>query len=96
MIVFDHSHDGELWFCDDSKVRFETAYADIPFVHDVCAFSQVSYDASDQRIRELFDRGGHRTLTEHGNAAETAAIRAGVNKRQVDEWVSRLADLDCF
>ncbi len=96
MIVFDHSRDGEMRSCDDCKARLGIAYADIAVVHDVCAFSQVGHDASAQRIRESFDRGGHHALTELGNAAEIAAIGAGVNEWQVCGSVLKLADFDGF
>ena len=95
-IVFDYSYDGVMRSYEDSKARLETAYADILFVHDVCAFSQGSQDASDQRVRELFDLGGYRALEELRNAGEIAAIGAGVNEWQVCERLLRLADFDCF
>ena len=69
--------------CEDSKAHFETECADILFVDDVCAFSHGSKVASDQRVRELFDRGGYRALVELRIAGEIAATGAGVNEWQV-------------
>ncbi len=95
-IVFDYTYDGVMQSYDDSKARLETAYADILFVHDICAFSHGSREVSDKRARELFDRGGYRALEELRNAGEIAAIGAGVNEWQVCEKLLRLADFDCF
>jgi D-threo-aldose 1-dehydrogenase len=95
-IVFDYSYDGVMRSYEASKARLEVTKADILFVHDVCAFSQGSQEKSDARVRELFDLGGYRALTELREAGEISAIGAGVNEWQVCEKLLGLADFDCF
>jgi D-threo-aldose 1-dehydrogenase len=95
-IVFDYSYDGVMRSYEASKARLQVAKADILFIHDVCAFSQGSQEKSDARVRELFDRGGYRALTELREAGEISAIGAGVNEWQVCEKLLGLADFDCF
>ncbi|MDN3721654.1 aldo/keto reductase [Roseibium salinum] len=95
-IVFDYSYDGVMRSYEASRQRLQVANADILFVHDVCAFSQGSQEASDARVRELFDLGGYRALTELKEAGEVAAIGAGVNEWQVCQKLLGLADFDCF
>ncbi|POF34221.1 aldo/keto reductase [Roseibium marinum] len=95
-IVFDYSYDGVMRSYEASKARLQVENADILFVHDVCAFSQGSREASDARVRELFDLGGYRALSELREAGEIGAIGAGVNEWQVCEKLLGLADFDCF
>ncbi len=95
-IVFDYSYDGVMRSYEASRGRLQVANADILLVHDVCVFSQGSQEASDQRVRELFDMGGYRALCELKEAGEIAAIGAGVNEWQVCEKLLGLADFDCF
>lgn len=95
-IVFDYTFDGVMRSYEASRDRLGVANADILFVHDVCAFSQGSQEASDARVRELFDDGGYRALTELKKAGEIAAIGAGVNEWQVCEKLLGLADFDGF
>ena len=95
-IVFDYSYDGVMRSYEASKTRLQVSCADILFVHDVCAFSQGSLEASDARVRELFDLGGYRALNELKNAGEISAIGAGVNEWQVCEKLLGLGDFDCF
>ncbi|KZM50164.1 pyridoxal 4-dehydrogenase [Labrenzia sp. OB1] len=95
-IVFDYSYDGVMRSYEASKARLQIRNADILFVHDVCAFSQGSQEASDARVRELFDLGGYRALSELREAGEIGAIGAGVNEWQVCEKLLGLADFDCF
>lgn len=95
-IVFDYSYDGVMRSYEDSKARLEVDNVDILLVHDVCAFSQGSEDMSDQRVRELFDRGGYRALTELKASGDIQAIGAGVNEWQVCEKLLSVADFDCF
>ncbi|WP_425607303.1 aldo/keto reductase [Roseibium sediminicola] len=95
-IVFDYSYDGVMRSYEASRERLGVANADILFVHDVCAFSQGSQEASDARVRELFDDGGYRALTELKDAGEIAAIGAGVNEWQVCQKLLGLADFDGF
>ncbi len=95
-IVFDYSYDGVMRSYEASKERLQVENADILFVHDVCVFSQGSQEASDARVRELFDEGGYRALSELKDAGEISAIGAGVNEWQVCEKLLGLADFDCF
>jgi D-threo-aldose 1-dehydrogenase len=95
-LVFDYSYDGVMRSHEASLKRLGVAKVDILLVHDVCVFSQGSQAASDARVRELFDRGGYRALTELRDAGEIAAIGAGVNEWQVCEKLLGLADFDCF
>ncbi|WP_420414070.1 aldo/keto reductase [Roseibium sp.] len=95
-IVFDYSYDGVMRSYEASRSRLKTANADILFIHDVCAFSQGSQEMSDQRVRELFDLGGYRALSELKDAGDVQAIGAGVNEWQVCEKLLGLADFDCF
>lgn len=95
-IVFDYTYDGVMRSYEESRVRLGVRNADILLVHDVCAFSQGSQEASDAKVRELFDGGGYRALTELRDAGEIAAIGAGVNEWQVCERLLGLGDFDCF
>jgi D-threo-aldose 1-dehydrogenase len=95
-IVFDYTYDGVMRSYDASKARLGVAHADILLVHDVCVFSQGSQEASDAKVRELFDGGGYRALTQLRDAGEIAAIGAGVNEWQVCERLLGLGDFDGF
>jgi len=95
-IVFDYTYDGVMRSYAESKARLGVANADILLVHDVCAFSQGSQEASDAKVRELFDGGGYRALRELREAGEIAAIGAGVNEWQVCQRLLELGDFDCF
>jgi D-threo-aldose 1-dehydrogenase len=95
-IVFDYTYDGVMRSYEESKIRLGTDHANILLVHDVCAFSQGSQAASDAKVRELFDGGGYRALTELRDSGEVSAIGAGVNEWQVCETLLGLGDFDCF
>lgn len=95
-IQFDYSYDGVMRSYEASKTRLGVAHADILMVHDVCVFSQGSQQASDRRVRELFDLGGYRALDELRQTGEIAAIGVGVNEWQVCEKLLNLADFDAF
>ncbi|HWU64819.1 MAG TPA: aldo/keto reductase [Ensifer sp.] len=95
-IVFDYTYDGVMRSYEESKARLNTDHADILLVHDVCAFSQGSQEASDAKVRELFDGGGYRALAELRDAGEVLAIGAGVNEWEVCEKLLGLGDFDCF
>ncbi len=95
-IVFDYTYDGVMRSYEASKARLNTDHADILLVHDVCAFSQGSQEASDAKVRELFDGGGYRALVELRDAGDVSAIGAGVNEWQVCEKLLGLGDFDCF
>ncbi|MXU64371.1 aldo/keto reductase [Oceanomicrobium pacificus] len=95
-IQFDYSYDGVMRSFEDSQMRMGGAKPDILLVHDVDVFSHGSQEASDARVRELFDAGGYRALDELRSAGEIAAIGAGVNEWQVCERLLGLADFDGF
>lgn len=95
-IVFDYSHDGVMRSHEASLKRLGVDAVDILLVHDVDAFSHGSREASDARVRELFDRGGYRALTELRDAGAVKAIGAGVNEWEVCERLLGLGDFDCF
>ncbi|WP_170405180.1 aldo/keto reductase [Ruegeria arenilitoris] len=95
-IVFDYTYDGVMRSYEASRQRLDVAKADILLVHDVCVFSQGSQEMSDAKVRELFDGGGFRALTELRDSGEVAAIGAGVNEWQVCEKLLGLGDFDGF
>lgn len=95
-IVFDYTYDGVMRSYEASRERIGVENADILLVHDVCVFSQGSQEASDAKVRELFDGGGYKALSELRDAGEVAAIGAGVNEWQVCEKLLGLGDFDGF
>ncbi len=95
-IVFDYTYDGVMRSYEASRERIGVANADILLIHDVDVFSQGSQELSDAKVRELFDDGGYRALTELRSAGEIAAIGAGVNEWQVCERLMGLGDFDGF
>ncbi len=95
-IVFDYTYDGVMRSYEASLKRLGVANADILLVHDVCVFSQGSQEASDAKVRELFDGGGYKALSELRAAGDIAAIGAGVNEWQVCEKLLGLGDFDGF
>jgi len=95
-IVFDYTYDGVMRSYESSLDRMGVSNVDILMVHDVCVFSQGSQEASDAKVRELFDGGGYKALTELRDAGEIAAIGAGVNEWQVCEKLLGLGDFDGF
>jgi len=95
-IVFDYTYDGVMRSYEASRARIGVANADVLLVHDVDVFSQGSQEASDAKVRELFDGGGYRALDELRSAGDVAAIGAGVNEWQVCERLLGLGDFDGF
>lgn len=95
-IVYDYSHDGVMHSHEASLKRLGVDAIDILLVHDVDAFTHGSREASDARVRELFDRGGYRALEELRASGQVKAIGAGVNEWQVCEKLLGLGDFDCF
>lgn len=95
-IVFDYTYDGVMRSYEASKERIGVDHADVLLVHDVDVFSQGSQEASDAKVRELFDGGGFRALTELRSSGDVTAIGAGVNEWQVCERLLGLGDFDGF
>lgn len=95
-VIFDYSYDGVMRSFEESKARLGIERVDILHIHDVCASTHGSQEASDAAVRQLFDKGGYRALTELRGAGEISALGAGVNEWQVCERLLGLGDFDCF
>lgn len=93
---FDYSYDGVMRSLEDSLKRLKQDRIDILLVHDVDAFIHGSREASNKRVRELFDEGGFRALEELRATGAVKAIGAGLNEWQVCETLLGLGDFDCF
>lgn len=94
--VYDYSYDGIMQSHESSLARLGVEKIDILLVHDVDTYTHGSIEASDNRVRELFDLGGFRALDELRQAGQIKAIGAGVNEWQVCEKLLQLADFDTF
>lgn len=95
-IVYDYSYDGVMRSHEASLARLGVDAIDILLVHDVDVFTHGSREASDARVRELFDAGGYRAMEELRAAGTVKAIGAGVNEWEVCETLLGLGDFDCF
>ena len=93
---YDYSYDGVMRSHEASLSRLGQHHVDILFVHDVDVMSHGSREASNTRVRELFDRGGYRALEQLRAAGAVRAIGAGVNEWEVCETLLGLGDFDCF
>ena len=95
-VVFDYTHDGVMRSHDSSLDRLGVEAIDILLIHDVDVWTHGSQAAADEKVRELFDRGGYRALAALKAADRIAAIGAGVNEWQACETLLERADFDCF
>ncbi len=95
-IVYDYTYDGVMRSHEASLARLGVERVDILLVHDVDVFTHGSQEASDAKVRELFDGGGYRALCELKEAGQVRAIGAGVNEWQVCERLLGLGDFDAF
>ena len=95
-IVYDYTYDGVMKSFETSKERLGVSGVDILFVHDVDIFTHGSQEASDAKVRELFEGRGYRALEELRNAGDALAIGVGVNEWQVCQKLMDLGDFDCF
>ncbi|WP_367714443.1 aldo/keto reductase (plasmid) [Nitratireductor sp. GISD-1A_MAKvit] len=95
-IVYDYTYDGVMRSHEASLARLGVEHVDILLVHDVDVFTHGSQEASDAKVRELFDGGGYRALCELKEAGQVRAIGAGVNEWQVCERLLGLGDFDAF
>lgn len=93
---FDYSYDGVMRSHADSLKRLNQDRIDILLVHDIDEPTHGSREASNRRIRELFDRGGFRALEELRTAGVVKAIGAGVNEVPVCETLLEMGDFDCL
>lgn len=93
---FDYSYDGVMRSYESSLQRLGLDRIDILFVHDVCAFTHGTREASEARIQELIRLGGWRALTELRSSGAIDAIGAGVNEWEPCARLLELADPDLF
>ena len=94
--VYDYTYDGVMRSHDASLARLGVDAIDILLVHDVDVWTHGSQAAADEKVRELFDRGGYRALNELKASGRIAAIGGGVNEWQACEALLREGDFDCF
>jgi D-threo-aldose 1-dehydrogenase len=94
-IVFDYTYDGIMRSVEDSSARLGIDTFDILFLHDIDAGTHGDAGVED-KLRELFDQGGYRALTELLDAGRITAIGAGVNTWQICERLLSEADFDGF
>jgi D-threo-aldose 1-dehydrogenase len=95
-IVYDYTYDGVMRSHDASLERLGVEAVDILLVHDVDVFTHGSRQASDAKVRELFDGKGYKALEELREAGQVQAIGAGVNEWEVCETLLNHGDFDCF
>lgn len=93
---FDYSYDGVMRSFGESLRRLGLERVDILYVHDIDAIVHGDREQSEQRLRELFDRGGWRSLDELRAGGVVSAIGAGVNEWQPCVRLLELADPDLF
>jgi D-threo-aldose 1-dehydrogenase len=93
---YDYSYDAVMRSHEASLKRLRQDRIDILLVHDVDVFTHGSQEASDARVRELFDGGGYRALEELRAGGTVKAIGAGLNEWQACETLLRRGDFDCF
>ena len=95
-VVYDYTYDGVMRSHESSLERLGVEAVDILLIHDVDVWTHGSQAAADEKVRELFDQGGYRALTELKAAGRIAAFGAGVNEWQTCEALLGEADFDCF
>jgi len=95
-VRFDYSYDGVMRSLEESLERLGLECVDIAFVHDVDARTHGGATQSEERIRELFDKGGWRALSDLRTSGALKAIGAGVNEWQPCKRLLELADPDLF
>jgi D-threo-aldose 1-dehydrogenase len=94
-ITFDYSYDGIMRSFASSLNRLNGARPDILLLHDNDAGTH-GQAVSDAHLRDLFDGGGYRALTELRSNGDIAAIGAGVNDWKICEQLLGEAEFDCF
>ena len=95
---YNYSYDGIMRSWESSQARLGVERADILLVHDIGDLFTHNGDRelADRYVRELFDRGGYRAITELQSGGVVKAIGAGVNEWQVCERLLGLGHFDCF
>lgn len=94
-IVFDYTYDGIMRSYTDSIARLGSDKIDMLFLHDIDAGTHGA-EGEEEKLRELFNHGGYRALTELREAGKITAIGAGVNTWQICERLLGEADFDGF
>ena len=95
-VVFNYGYDGVMRSHEASLERLGVESVDLLLVHDLDVWTHGSRAAADEKVRELFDRGGYRALEELKAAGRIAAIGAGLNEWQACARLLELGDFDCF
>jgi D-threo-aldose 1-dehydrogenase len=93
---FDYSYEGVMRSHEASLKRMQVDRIDILLVHDIDMPTHGSREASDARVRELFDLGGYRAVEELRAAGIVKSIGVGVNEWQACETLLGMGDFDCF
>lgn len=94
-IEFDYTYDGIMRSVDQSIARLGSDKIDMLFLHDIDAGTHGDA-GEDANLRELFNQGGYRALSELRDAGRVKAIGAGVNTWQICERLLGEADFDGF
>lgn len=93
---YDYTYDGVMRSHEDSLKRLGLERIDILLVHDLDVSTHGTTEATEARVRELFDGGGYRALGELRSSGAIAAIGGGLNEWQACERLLELGDFDCF
>lgn len=94
-IVFDYTYEGIMRSLADSIARLGTDRIDILLLHDIDAGTHGA-TGEDDKLRELFSKGGYRALSGLRAEGRIAAIGAGVNTWRICERLLKEADFDGF
>ncbi|MEP2641049.1 aldo/keto reductase [Roseobacter sp.] len=93
---FDYTYDGVMRSVEHSFSRLGVDRIDILYVHDLCAFSHGSQDASDMRVQEFFGGRGYDAMISLRDQGMVKAIGGGVNEWQVCQTLAERGDFDLF
>jgi len=94
--VYDYSYEGVMRSLEFSLERLGAARIDVLYVHDLCAFTHGSKQASDARIEEFFGSGGYDAMISLRDQGVVAAIGGGINEWQVCQVLAERGDFDLF
>lgn len=93
---FDYSYDGVMRSFEHSFSRLGVDQIDILYVHDLCAFTHGSKEASDTRIEEFFAARGYDAMISLRDQGLVKAIGGGVNEWEVCQTLAEQGDFDLF
>ena len=93
---FDYSYDGVMRSFEHSFSRLGVDRIDILYVHDLCAFSHGSKEASDMRIEEFFGARGYDAMVSLRDQGVIRAIGGGINEWEVCQTLAERGDFDLF